>query len=87
MTPLALTLTVVLWVAPIVVLAICLYLCIRRRDFFGGPASLACFILLLSLSHLASQHWLSPYKYILITLLAAVYLWLFFIRPFRAGLK
>jgi hypothetical protein len=76
-----------LWGVPILVFFTCLYLCIRRREFLGGPGSLVCFMLVISISGYASEHWRSPYQYIVIGVLVACYLWFFFIRPFRAGLK
>lgn len=76
-----------LCLAPLLIFFTCLGVCIRQRNFLGGAGSLAGFMLGLSLAHYASGHLRSPYQYIAMGLLAACYLYLFFIQPFRDGLK
>ncbi len=73
--------------APILVFLICVCLCVRRRDFLGGPGSLACCLLMLTIAGYASRHWSLPIQYLVYGLLSTGYVWLYFIRPFRAGLK
>jgi uncharacterized membrane protein YccC len=73
--------------APILIFIICLCVCIRQRNFLSGSGALAGFLLGLYLAHYASGHLRSPYQYIAMGLLAAGYLYLFFIRPFKDGLK
>jgi ABC-type sulfate transport system permease subunit len=87
MDALTLTLMAGLYAAPILVFGICVYVCIRRRNFLGGAGSLACFLLLLSISYPVQEHCSSPYQYIVNGLLGTGYLWLFFVRPFIGGLK
>ena len=84
MSAFALTLMALLCALPLLIFVACLYLCVQRRDFLGKPGSLACFMLLMFISYYAFEHWSSPYPYIVTGLLGACYLWLFFIRPFRA---
>ena len=78
---------ILLVLTPTFVLAVCLVLCVRRRDFLGGPGALGASVLVLGICHFVTERCVSPYRYLLIGLVGGCYLWLFAVRPFRRGLR
>jgi hypothetical protein len=52
-----------------------------------GVGSLVCFIAVLTLAHQASERGWPPFWTVLVVVVALLYLWRFFVQPFRAGLR